>query len=90
LEKLHAYNLYKEVLSRGIVAVGLAHFTTHLLEFALPPLYPVIIEEFSLSYSDIGVISSVVVISMFLVQTPAGHLSDTNSRKPQHKSYKMI
>ena len=90
MEKLHAYNLYKEVLSRGIVAVGLAHFTTHLLEFALPPLYPVVIEEFSLSYSDVGVISSAVVISMFLVQTPAGHLSDRKGRKPLLLSFLVL
>lgn len=59
LEKLQKFNLYREVLSRGIIVVGLAHFCTHHLEFALPPLYP-LMEEF-FSYSDLRVVSSAVV-----------------------------
>lgn len=70
-----------EVLSRSILAIGLAHFVTHLLEFALPPLYPLVMEEFLLSYSEIGVLSSAVVITMFLFQTPVGHFSDRWGRK---------
>ncbi|KYK30974.1 MAG: hypothetical protein HXS48_20340 [Theionarchaea archaeon] len=61
MEKLQKFNLYREVLSRGIIAVGLAHFCTHHLEFALPPLYP-LMEEF-FSYSDLGVVSSAVIIT---------------------------
>jgi MFS family permease len=51
------------------------------LEFALPALYPLIREEFSLSYSDVGLISSSVVITLFIFQTPIGHLSDRKGRK---------
>jgi FSR family fosmidomycin resistance protein-like MFS transporter len=68
------------VLSRGIIAMGLAHFTTHFLESALPPLYPLVIEEFSLSYSDVGILSSAVIMTMLIFQTPIGHLSDKGGR----------
>jgi FSR family fosmidomycin resistance protein-like MFS transporter len=81
LENLQKSRSYTRVFSRSIVAIGLAHFTTHLLEFALPPLYPLVMEEFSLSYSDIGVVSSAVVITMFIFQTPVGYLSDKKGRK---------
>ena len=81
LENQEKSDRYREVLSQGIIAIGLAHFVTHLLEFALPPLYPLVMGEFSLSYSDIGIISSVVVMTMFLFQTPVGHFSDRWGRK---------
>lgn len=69
------------MLSRGIVAAGVAHFSTHLLEFALPPLYPLVMKEFLLSYSDVGLISSAVVMTIFIFQTPVGHFSDRKGRK---------
>lgn len=81
MEKLQKFDTYREVLSRGIIAIGIAHFCTHLLEFALPPLYPLVIEEFSLSYSDVGLISSAVIMTMLIFQTPIGHLSDKRGRK---------
>lgn len=68
-------------ISQGIIAIGLAHFCTHLLEFALPPLYPVIMQEFSLSYADVGLISSTVIITMLIFQTPLGYISDKRGRK---------
>jgi len=82
LEKPQLSNpaVYRAVI-RGIIAIGLAHFLTHLLEFALPPLYPLIMEEFSLSYSRVGLLSSSVVITLFIFQTPIGHLSDKRGRK---------
>ncbi|MBU6997465.1 MAG: MFS transporter [Theionarchaea archaeon] len=69
------------ILYGGIIALGLAHFLTHFLEFALPAVYPLIREEFSLTYSDVGVISSSVVITLFIFQTPIGHVSDRKGRK---------
>ena len=78
---MQKFDTYRDVLSRGIIAIGLAHFCTHLLEFALPPLYPLIIGEFSLSYSDVGMLSSAVIITMLIFQTPMGHLSDKRGRK---------
>ena len=81
MEKLQQFKTYKGILSGGIIAIGLAHFITHLLEFALPPLYPLVIKEFSLSYADVGIVSSAVVITMFIFQTPVGHLSDKKGRK---------
>jgi MFS family permease len=38
-------------------------------------------EEFSLSYSRVGLLSSSVVITLFIFQTPIGHLSDKKGRK---------
>lgn len=70
-----------QVLSKGIIAIGLAHFCTHLLEFALPPLYPLVMQEFSLSYADVGMVSSAVIITMLIFQTPIGYLSDKKGRK---------
>jgi MFS family permease len=82
LEKQQLSNpgVYRAIF-KGIIAIGLAHFLTHLLEFALPPLYPLIMEEFSLSYSRVGLLSSSVVITLFIFQTPIGHLSDKKGRK---------
>jgi FSR family fosmidomycin resistance protein-like MFS transporter len=81
LERALSSDTTRHILSQGIIALGLAHFLTHFLEFALPALYPLIREEFSLSYSDVGLISSSVVITLFIFQTPIGHLSDRKGRK---------
>lgn len=38
-------------------------------------------KEFLLSYSDVGLISSAVVMTIFIFQTPVGHFSDRKGRK---------
>jgi FSR family fosmidomycin resistance protein-like MFS transporter len=81
---------YQKILSPAIIAIGLAHFITHLLEFALPPLFPLLIEEFQFSYSKVGILSSVVILTLLIFQTPLGHLSDKKGRKVLLVSFLMI
>ncbi|MGD2246791.1 MAG: MFS transporter [Candidatus Methanofastidiosia archaeon] len=81
---------YQKILSPAIIGIGLAHFITHVLEFALPPLFPLLIEEFQFSYSKVGILSSVVILTMFIFQTPLGHLSDKKGRKVLLVSFSMI
>lgn len=87
---MQKFRSYKKIVSQTIIAIGLAHFITHVLEFALPPLFPLLIDEFQYSYSKVGILSSVVVLTMFIFQTPLGHLSDKKGRKVLLVSFLMI
>lgn len=58
----------------GIVSGG--HFLSHLYQLAYPPLFPLLIGDFGLNNTQLGLIMSVVALAMFVFQTPVGILVD--------------
>lgn len=58
----------------GVVSGG--HLLSHLYILAYPPLFPLLIDDFGLNNTQLGLIMSVVALSMFLFQTPVGELVD--------------
>ena len=41
-----------------IALVGLAHGTSHFFHLMLPPLFPWLMKDFSLSYTDVGLLTT--------------------------------
>jgi MFS family permease len=59
-----------------ISLVGLAHGTSHFFHLMLPPLFPWLMSEYSLSYTQIGAVMSVFYAVSGLGQAFAGFLVD--------------
>jgi MFS family permease len=59
-----------------ISLVGLAHGTSHFFHLMLPPLFPWIMSEYSLSYTQIGALMSVFYAVSGIGQACAGFLVD--------------
>ncbi|KAB7542253.1 MFS transporter, partial [Verminephrobacter sp. Larva24] len=47
---------------RTIGLIGLAHGSSHFFHMLLPPLFPWLIREFGLSYSELGLLVSVFFV----------------------------
>ena len=58
----------------GLVSSG--HFVSHFFQLALPPLFPILKDELSVSYAALGLLSSIFFIASGLAQTPIGFLVD--------------
>lgn len=56
--------------------VGLAHASSHFSHLLLPLLFPVFMREFNLSYSELGLLTSVFFIVSSLGQAVAGFVVD--------------
>jgi FSR family fosmidomycin resistance protein-like MFS transporter len=56
--------------------VGLAHYTSHVLQLTLPPLFPVLHDEFGVSFTELGLIVTVFYVASGLGQAAAGVLVD--------------
>jgi len=61
---------------RVMSLIGGAHFFSHFYQLVLPPLFPLLKEEFGVSYAALGVVSAVLFIASGLAQAPAGFLVD--------------
>lgn len=59
----------------------LAHMANDGSELLVPTLLPVIARDFSLSYSQIGVLGGAMIIAIGLGQTFVGYLSDLTGRR---------
>jgi len=59
-----------------ISLVGLAHGTSHFFHLMLPPLFPWLMPEFSLSFTQAGVLMSVFFLISSIGQALAGFLVD--------------
>jgi len=59
-----------------MVLVGLAHGASHFFQLLLPPLFPFLKDEFSVSYTELGLIMTLFYTTSGLLQTPAGFLVD--------------
>lgn len=68
--------------ARTIGLIGLAHGTSHFFHMLLPPLFPWLIQEFSLSYSELGLLVSVFFVISGVGQALAGFLVDRVGARP--------
>lgn len=62
--------------------VGLAHATSHFAQMLLVPLFPVFQSEFSLTYSQIGFLVSVLYMISSLGQASSGFIVDKLGARP--------
>ena len=59
-----------------ISVVGLAHATSHFFQLLLPPLFPWLATEFSLSFAELGTLASLFYLVSALGQAAAGFIVD--------------
>ena len=62
--------------------VGLAHASSHFGHLLLPPLFPVFMVEFGLSFSQLGALMSVFFVVSGLGQASAGFVVDKLGARP--------
>jgi MFS family permease len=56
--------------------VGLSHGTSHFFHLLLPPLFPWLMRDFSLSYTDVGLLTTTFFVISGLGQALAGFVVD--------------
>ena len=66
---------------RAIGLIGAAHFVSHVFILVLPPLFPFVRAEFSVSYTELGFVIAIFNIISAALQTPAGFLVDRTSAR---------
>jgi hypothetical protein len=59
-----------------IALVGLAHGTSHFFHLMLPPLFPWLMRDFSLSYTDVGLLTTTFFVISGVGQALAGFVVD--------------
>lgn len=62
--------------------VGLAHGTSHFFHLMLPPLFPWLMRDFSLSYTEAGVLMTVFFVVSGIGQALAGFVVDRIGARP--------
>jgi MFS transporter, FSR family, fosmidomycin resistance protein len=62
--------------------VGLAHASSHFGHMLLPPLYPVFMQEFGLSFAQVGLLMSVFFVISGVGQALAGFVVDKFGARP--------
>lgn len=67
---------------RTIGLVGLAHGSSHFFHMLLPPLFPWLVAELGLSYSQLGLLVSVFFVISGVGQALAGFLVDRVGARP--------
>ena len=60
----------------GFSVVGLAHATSHFFQLLLPPLFPWLAAEFTLSFAQLGSLASLFYLVSALGQAAAGFVVD--------------
>src|SRR5215217_9560771 len=61
----------------GVISlVGLAHGTSHFFHLMLPPLFPWLMKDFSLSYTDVGLLTTTFFVISGIGQALAGFVVD--------------
>jgi MFS family permease len=68
--------------ARTIGLIGLAHGTSHFFHMLLPPLFPWLIKDFGLSYSELGLLVTVFFVISGVGQASAGFLVDRTGARP--------
>src|SRR5579883_638664 len=56
--------------------VGIAHYTSHVMQLALPPLFPILHEVFRVSYTELGLVITLFYAVSGFGQALAGVLVD--------------
>jgi len=62
--------------------VGLAHGTSHFFHLLLPPLFPLFIRDFGLSYAELGLLVSTFFVISGVGQALAGFVVDRVGARP--------
>lgn len=62
--------------------IGLAHGTSHFFHLLLPPLFPVFIRDFGLSYAELGLLVTTFFVISGIGQALAGFLVDRIGARP--------
>ena len=68
--------------ARTITLVGVAHGTSHFFHLLLPPLFPVLVAEFDLTYSALGLLVTVFFVVSGIGQALAGFVVDRVGARP--------
>ncbi|MDD2808770.1 MFS transporter [Rhodoferax sp.] len=68
--------------AKVIALVGMAHAASHFGHLLLPPLFPVFMHEFGLSFSQLGALMSVFFVVSGLGQASAGFVVDKLGARP--------
>jgi MFS transporter, FSR family, fosmidomycin resistance protein len=73
----HERNAGDAPRDREVIAlVGLAHGTSHFFHLMLPPLFPWLMHDFSLSYTDVGLLTTTFFVISGIGQALAGFVVD--------------
>jgi MFS family permease len=67
---------------RTIGLVGLAHGTSHFFHMLLPPLFPLFVREFGVSYAELGLLVTLFFVISGIGQALAGFLVDRVGARP--------
>src|SRR5437870_13757534 len=59
-----------------ISLVGFAHGTSHFFHFVLPPLFPYLMQEFGLSFTQVGALMTTFFVVSGVGQALAGFVVD--------------
>jgi len=62
--------------------VGLAHATSHFTHLLLPPLFPMLMSEFDLSFSQVGLLMTAFFVVSGIGQASAGFVVDRLGARP--------
>ena len=62
--------------SRIIAVVAAAHYSSHVMQLALPPLFPILHGEFGVSFTELGLVVAIFYTASGLGQALAGVLVD--------------
>ena len=76
----HALAARRDVSTIGLI--GLAHGTSHFHHLLLPPLFPLFIRDFGLSYSELGLLVTVFFVISGVGQALSGFLVDKVGARP--------
>jgi MFS transporter, FSR family, fosmidomycin resistance protein len=68
--------------ARTISLVALAHGTSHLFHMLLPPLFPLFVRDFGVSYAQLGLLVTVFFVVSGIGQALAGFLVDRVGARP--------
>jgi MFS transporter, FSR family, fosmidomycin resistance protein len=67
---------------RTMGLVGLAHGTSHFFHMLLPPLFPLFVAEFGVSYAQLGLVVTIFFVVSGIGQALAGFLVDRIGARP--------
>ncbi|MBT9457351.1 MAG: MFS transporter [Burkholderiaceae bacterium] len=65
-----------------ISLIGLAHGTSHFFHMLLPPMFPIFMKEFGLSFSELGLLVTTFFVISGIGQALAGFLVDRTGARP--------
>lgn len=64
-----------------LFAVSFLHFVNDANVLLIPTVLPLVIEEFDLSFTQVGFLTGIAAFAMMFLQLPLGYLSDIKGRK---------